>query len=129
MPLVMLQAAGPGRLAFSRDTPGDVVALPLSPGPVGRRVPSTRSWSPLESIDYTWVAERASGTGSSRRSATTRSAGTSTVSPPRPTPGSAAAARVPATCSSAASTPGQQRILIKPTALLFKDPTVSRCTC
>jgi uncharacterized protein (AIM24 family) len=32
MPLVMVEAKGPGRLAFSRDKPGDIVALPLSPG-------------------------------------------------------------------------------------------------
>lgn len=32
MPLVMMQADGPGRLAFSRDKPGELVALPLSPG-------------------------------------------------------------------------------------------------
>jgi uncharacterized protein (AIM24 family) len=32
LPLVMVQAHGPGWLAFSRDKPGDVVALPLSPG-------------------------------------------------------------------------------------------------
>jgi uncharacterized protein (AIM24 family) len=32
MPLVMLQAAGPGRIAFSHDSPGELVALPLQPG-------------------------------------------------------------------------------------------------
>jgi uncharacterized protein (AIM24 family) len=32
LPLVMMQASGPGRLAFSRDKPGDIVAIPLSSG-------------------------------------------------------------------------------------------------
>ncbi len=32
LPLVMVQASGPGRLAFSKDRPGELVALPLSPG-------------------------------------------------------------------------------------------------
>ncbi|HTV10935.1 MAG TPA: AIM24 family protein [Acidimicrobiales bacterium] len=32
MQLVMMQAAGPGRVAFSHDSPGELVALPLQPG-------------------------------------------------------------------------------------------------
>jgi uncharacterized protein (AIM24 family) len=32
MPVVMTQARGPGHVAFSRDTPGEVVTLPLQPG-------------------------------------------------------------------------------------------------
>src|SRR5271170_7350448 len=32
MPLVMTQAAGPGRLAFSKDRPGELFALQLQPG-------------------------------------------------------------------------------------------------
>ena len=32
MPLVMTQAAGPGHIAFSRDAPGEMIALPLQPG-------------------------------------------------------------------------------------------------
>jgi uncharacterized protein (AIM24 family) len=32
MPLVMTQATGPGRLAFSKDHPGELIALPLQPG-------------------------------------------------------------------------------------------------
>ncbi len=32
LPLVMLQAAGPGHIAFSHDTPGELVALPLQAG-------------------------------------------------------------------------------------------------
>jgi uncharacterized protein (AIM24 family) len=32
MPLVMTQAAGPGRIAFSKDAPGELIALPLNPG-------------------------------------------------------------------------------------------------
>lgn len=32
MPLVMTQAKGPGRIAFSKDAPGEVIALPLNQG-------------------------------------------------------------------------------------------------
>lgn len=32
LPLVMTQAQGPGHIAFSRDAPGEVVALPIQPG-------------------------------------------------------------------------------------------------
>ena len=32
LPLVMLQAHGPGHIAFSHDAPGEVIALPLQPG-------------------------------------------------------------------------------------------------
>ena len=32
MPLVMTQASGPGRIAFSKDKPGELIALPLDPG-------------------------------------------------------------------------------------------------
>lgn len=32
LPLIMTQAQGPGRLAFSRDAPGEMIALPIQPG-------------------------------------------------------------------------------------------------
>jgi uncharacterized protein (AIM24 family) len=32
MPLIMTQAEGPGRIAFSRDAAGEMIALPLQPG-------------------------------------------------------------------------------------------------
>jgi uncharacterized protein (AIM24 family) len=32
LPLLMLQAAGPGRIAFSHDSPGELIALPLQSG-------------------------------------------------------------------------------------------------
>lgn len=32
MPLIMTQAQGPGHIAFSKDDPGELVALPLQPG-------------------------------------------------------------------------------------------------
>jgi uncharacterized protein (AIM24 family) len=32
MPLVMTQAQGPGHIAFSRDAPGELIPLPLQPG-------------------------------------------------------------------------------------------------
>jgi uncharacterized protein (AIM24 family) len=32
MPIIMTQAQGPGRIAFSRDAPGEIVAMPIQPG-------------------------------------------------------------------------------------------------
>jgi uncharacterized protein (AIM24 family) len=32
MPLVMMEATGPGHIAFSRDAPGEVIAIPIQPG-------------------------------------------------------------------------------------------------
>jgi uncharacterized protein (AIM24 family) len=32
MPLIMTEARGPGHIAFSKDAPGELVALPLQPG-------------------------------------------------------------------------------------------------
>lgn len=32
MPVIMTQARGPGRIAFSRDAPGELIALPIQPG-------------------------------------------------------------------------------------------------
>lgn len=32
MPVIMTQAQGPGHIAFSRDAPGEVVAIPIQPG-------------------------------------------------------------------------------------------------
>ena len=32
MPLIMAQAAGPGHIAFSHDTPGELIAVPIHPG-------------------------------------------------------------------------------------------------
>jgi uncharacterized protein (AIM24 family) len=32
MPLIMTQAQGPGHIAFSRDEPGEMIALPIQPG-------------------------------------------------------------------------------------------------
>jgi uncharacterized protein (AIM24 family) len=32
MPLVMMEATGPGRIAFSDDHPGEIIAVPLEPG-------------------------------------------------------------------------------------------------
>lgn len=34
MPLIMTQAQGPGHIAFSRDAPGEMIALPIQPGEV-----------------------------------------------------------------------------------------------
>ncbi|MGH9121135.1 MAG: AIM24 family protein [Acidimicrobiales bacterium] len=54
LPLVMLSAKGPGHIAFSHHTPGEVIALPLLPGGAvdvceGRLLVAT------EGVDYDWL--------------------------------------------------------------------------
>ncbi len=53
MPLVMLQASGPGHLALSEDSPGEIVALPLQPGQAVV-VREHRFLAATGNVDYTW---------------------------------------------------------------------------
>ena len=53
MPLVMTQATGPGRIAFSKDQPGELIAIPLDRG----RAMDVREhvfMIATHSIDYDW---------------------------------------------------------------------------
>ncbi|PYS60130.1 MAG: hypothetical protein DMF76_14655 [Acidobacteria bacterium] len=123
MPLVMTQAQGPGHIAFSRDAPGEMIALPLQPG----QAVDVREHLFLvatNQITYDWFQ---SGVWF-----TTRSGNESETHYPLgqfmdrfyapAAPGllllhSAGNAFV-------RSLEPNQTILVKPTALLFKDPTV-----
>jgi len=54
MPLIMTQAVGPGHIAFSRDAPGELIALPLEPG----RAVDVREHLFLvatQSVAYDWI--------------------------------------------------------------------------
>jgi uncharacterized protein (AIM24 family) len=53
LPLVMMQATGPGHLALSDDAPGEVVVVPLQPGQ-GIHVPEHRFLAATDSVNYTW---------------------------------------------------------------------------
>ena len=123
MPLVMTQAQGPGHIAFSRDAPGEMIALPLQPG----QAVDVREHLFLvatSQITYDWFQSGIWFTTSSGNESETHyplgqfmdrfyapaapgllllhSAGNAFVRSLEP----------------------NQTILVKPTALLFKDPTV-----
>jgi uncharacterized protein (AIM24 family) len=53
LPLVMMQASGPGHLALSDDAPGEVVALPLGVGQ-GIQVREHRFLAATGSVKYDW---------------------------------------------------------------------------
>jgi uncharacterized protein (AIM24 family) len=53
LPLVMLSAHGPGRIAFSHDNPGEVIALPLQPG-ASIDVCEDRMIVATEGVGYDW---------------------------------------------------------------------------
>jgi len=54
MPLVMMTAAGPGRIAFSHDSPGEVVALPVQSG-AAVEVREHTLLVATSSVSYDWV--------------------------------------------------------------------------
>jgi uncharacterized protein (AIM24 family) len=54
LPLVMLQARGPGRIAFSHDTAGELLAVPLQPGSAVD-VREHQMVVASEAVDYDWV--------------------------------------------------------------------------
>jgi uncharacterized protein (AIM24 family) len=124
MPLVMTQARGPGHIAFSHDAPGELIAIPLQTGQAvdvreGLFMVATGQ------VGYDWFDPRiwyAVGTGNDRE----------VVYPAGWTMDRFGAATAPGLLILHA--PGnvfvrrlerQQAVLIKPTALVFKDPAVS----
>lgn len=54
MPLVMMQATGPGRIAFSHDSPGELIALPLQRG-AGVDVRENTLLVASSAVTYDWV--------------------------------------------------------------------------
>jgi uncharacterized protein (AIM24 family) len=54
IPLVMLQATGPGRIALSHDSPGELVALPLQPG-TAVDVREHTLLAATSAVTYDWV--------------------------------------------------------------------------
>jgi uncharacterized protein (AIM24 family) len=53
LPLVMMQATGPGHLALSDDAPGEVVAIPLGPGQAVQ-VREHRFLAATDAVTYDW---------------------------------------------------------------------------
>ena len=122
MPLVMTQAHGPGHIAFSRDAPGEMIALPLQPV----QAVDVREHLFLvatANVAYEWFQSNIWYTTSGRETETHYPLGMFMDRFYAPqTPGllllhSAGNAFV-------RSLGPSETILVKPTALLFKDPTV-----
>jgi len=122
MPLVMTQAQGPGHIAFSRDAPGEMIALPLQPG----QAVDVREHLFLvatSSVNYDWFNTGIWFTTGGNETETHYPLGQfmDRFFAPQ-TPGllllhSAGNAFVRYLAQG-------ETILVKPTAMLFKDPTV-----
>lgn len=123
MPLIMTQAEGPGHIAFSRDAPGELVALPIQPG----QAVDVREHLFLvatSTVAYDWIQ---SGIWFTTKSGDE----TETHYPLGMLLDRFTAPQVPGLLLLHAAgnvfvrqlEPGKT-ILVKPTALLFKDPTV-----
>ena len=123
MPIFMTQATGPGHIAFSRDMPGELLALPLQPGQAVD-VREHFLLAATSQVDYGWV-------NSNIWFSTKNGDDTETHYPLGMTLDRFSASKMPGLLLLHASgnvfvrqlAPGQS-ILIKPTALIFKDPTV-----
>jgi uncharacterized protein (AIM24 family) len=124
MPLVMTQAVGPGRIAFSKDAAGEMIALPLQPGQsidVREHVFMVATGN----VGYDWFK-----TGIWFQTSNGKESETHYPVGMMMDRFSAAAAPGLLMLHGAGNVfvrrlqPGQT-ILIKPTALLFKDPSVS----
>jgi uncharacterized protein (AIM24 family) len=123
LPLIMTEAKGPGRIAFSKDKPGELIALPLEPG----RSVDVREhvfMIATTTVQYDWFQTGIWFT-------TQNGKDTETHHPigkymDRFTAGDAPGLLLLHGAGNVFVRnldPGQT-ILIKPTALLFKDPTV-----
>jgi uncharacterized protein (AIM24 family) len=123
LPLVMMEATGPGHIAFSHDAPGEVVAVPLHPG-TALEVRENHFLVATHAVTYDWVQ---SGVWY-----TTRNGDETEWHYPvgqfidrfyaQTTPG---LLFLHASGNSFVRTLAQgETILIKPPSLLYKDPTV-----
>ncbi len=123
LPLIMMQAHGPGHIAFSRDAPGEMIALPLQPG---EQVDVREHLFMLatSNVAYDWFSTNCwytTGNGDDKE----------THYPVGMFMDRFSAPQAPGLLLLHASgnvfvrelAPGQT-ILVKPTALIFKDPSV-----
>jgi uncharacterized protein (AIM24 family) len=123
MPLIMTQAKGPGHIAFSRDAPGEMIALPLQPGQ-SVDVREHIFLVATQSIAYDWV-------NSNIWFSTKNGDETETHYPLGTSLDRFTAGKMPGLLLLHASgnvfvrtLASGEAILIKPTAFVFKDPTV-----
>jgi uncharacterized protein (AIM24 family) len=124
LPLIMMQAQGPGHIAFSRDAPGEMVALPIHPGHT-IDVREHLFLTATSSVTYDWFQTGVWFTTSSGND-------TETHYPIGMFMDRFTAPQSPGLLLLHASgnvfvreLAANQTILIKPTALIFKDPRVT----
>jgi uncharacterized protein (AIM24 family) len=127
MPLVMTQAAGPGRIAFSKDKPGELIAIPLD---AGRSIDVREHVFMIatHSVSYDWFN---SGIWFRTREGSGNDKSTETHYPigmfmDRFTAGNGAGLLLLHGAGNVfvRDLAEGQNILVKPTSFLFKDPTV-----
>ncbi len=123
MPLIMTQAQGPGHIAFSRDAPGEMIALPIQPGQ-GVDVREHLFMLATNSVAYDWFSTNIYYTTQSGDDKETHY-------PVGMFMDRFQAPQSPGLLLLHASgnvfvreLAANQPILVKPTALIFKDPTV-----
>jgi uncharacterized protein (AIM24 family) len=127
MPLIMTQAQGPGRIAFSRDAPGETIALPLEPGQ-SIDVREHLFMVATQNVEYDWFSTNIWYTTQTTRAGETE---TETHYPVGMFMDRFSAPRTPGLLLLHASgnvrvrtlEPGQT-MLVMPSALIFKDPSV-----
>ena len=124
MPLIMTQAQGPGHIAFSKDDPGELIPVPLQPGQA-LDVREHLFLAATTSVHYDWFQTGiwfSTRNGRRHRDALSQWACSWTGLPRRRRPG-LLLLHAGGNVFVRDLAPGQT-ILVKPTALIFKDPTV-----
>jgi uncharacterized protein (AIM24 family) len=126
LPLIMTQAQGPGHIAFSRDAPGEMIALPIQPGQAVD-VREHLFMLATDKVAYEWFSTNVFYTTQSGSDNNERE----THYPVGMFMDRFHAPQAPGLLILHASgnvfvreLAANQPILVKPTALIFKDPTV-----
>ena len=125
LPLIMTQAQGPGHIAFSKDEPGELIALPLQPGQAVD-VREHMFLAATSNVEYDWFQSQiwySVQTGNNNENETHYPVG---AFMDRFSSGAAPGLlllHAGGTVLVRQLAPGET-ILAKPTALIFKDPSV-----
>ncbi len=123
LPLIMTQAQGQGHIAFSRDAPGELIALPIQPGQTVD-VREHLFMVATGNIAYDWFTTNVwytTGSGDDKETHRPVGAFMDRFTAPQ-TPG-LLLLHASGNVFVRELAPGQS-LLVKPTALIFKDPTV-----
>jgi uncharacterized protein (AIM24 family) len=123
MPLIMTQAQGPGHIAFSKDNPGELISIPLQPGQA-LDVKEHLFLAATSNVEYDWFQTHiwfSTKSGDDTETHYPIGAYMDRFHSPQ-TPG-LLLLHAGGNVFVRDLGPGQT-ILVKPTALIFKDPTV-----